>query len=415
MNKGTHFIGQPLFGQLINLLDKEKIAKISRKNGGERYIKKFDVWQHLAIMLYAVIKRYDSLREIAGCMLPEARKLAHLGISVMPKRSTLSDANARRPECVFEAIYRDLYERYRKELSSDSRQRSTAKWMKRLQILDSTTITLFSNLIFKGAGRHPKSGKKKGGIKVHAVIHANEGVPCDVKFTSAATNDSFMLAPSHYSRGDIVAMDRAYINYRKFEELTGLGVTYVTKMKKNLAYQTQGDVMYMNRDGLMEYRIQHVTFTKAVADGEDIVHHARIITYIDLSKARPKPVSLLTNDMEMDVEEIVEIYRQRWEIELLFKQIKQNFPLRYFYGESANAIKIQIWVTLIANLLLMVLQSRIKRPWSFSGLATMVRDMLMYYINARTFFELPEKDWLKMQEELAVEPREPTLFPGFFN
>ena len=98
MNKGTHFIGQPLYGQLINLLDKEKIAKISRKNGGERYIKKFDLWQHLSIMLYAVIKRYDSLREIAGRMLPEARKLAHLGISVMPKRSTLSDANARRPE-----------------------------------------------------------------------------------------------------------------------------------------------------------------------------------------------------------------------------------------------------------------------------------------------------------------------------
>ena len=142
-----------MFGQLINLLDKGKIAKISRENGGERYIKKFDVWQHLAIMLYAVIKRYDSLREIAGCMLPEARKLAHLGISVMPKRSTLSDANARRPECVFEAVYRDLYERYRKELSSDSRGRRTAKWMKRLQILDSTTITLFSNLIFKGARR----------------------------------------------------------------------------------------------------------------------------------------------------------------------------------------------------------------------------------------------------------------------
>ena len=161
MNKSTHFIGQPLFGQLINLLDKEKIAKISRKNGGERYIKKFDVWQHLAIMLYAVIKRYDSLREIAGCMLPEARKLAHLGISVMPKRSTLSDANARRPECVFEAIYRDLYERYRKELSSDSRGRRTAKWMKRLQILDSTTITLFSNLIFKGSRPPPQEREEE--------------------------------------------------------------------------------------------------------------------------------------------------------------------------------------------------------------------------------------------------------------
>ena len=415
MNKGTHFIGQPVYGQLINLLDREKIIKTSRENGGERYVKGFDIWQHLAIMLYAVIKRYDSLREITGGMLPEARKLAHLGISMMPRRSTLSDANARRPEYIFEAIYRDLYERYRKELSSDSRGRRVAKWMHRLQILDSTTITLFSNLIFKGAGRHPKRGKKKGGIKVHAVINANEGVPCDVRFTSAATNDSFMLAPSHYSRGSIVAMDRAYINYSKFEELTRLGVTYVTKMKKNLTYQTVSDVMRMDGDGLMEYHIQHVVFTKHVSDGDDIEHHARIITYVDLKGPKPKLVSLLTNDMEMQVEDIVEIYRQRWSIELLFKQLKQNFPLRYFYGESANAIKIQIWVTLIANLMLMVLQRRIKRPWSFSGLATMVKNMLMYYVNVYTFFEEPEKDWLKLQENLVFEPPELSLFPELFN
>ena len=104
-------------------------------------------------------------------------------------RSTLTDANKRRPEAVFEGIYRYLYGTYREVLSSDSRSGRTPKWMKRLQIIDSTTITLFSNLIFKGVGRHPKTGKKKGGIKVHAVIHANEGVPSDVRFTSAATND----------------------------------------------------------------------------------------------------------------------------------------------------------------------------------------------------------------------------------
>ena len=92
--------------------------------------------------------------------------------------------------------------------------------MKRLQIIDSTTITLFSNLLFKGAGRHPKTGGKKCGIKVHTVIHANEGVPSDIKFTSAATNDSFMLKPSALSEGDIMAMDRAYIDYEKFQQLS---------------------------------------------------------------------------------------------------------------------------------------------------------------------------------------------------
>ena len=129
MNKGTHFIGQPLYCQLINLLDKSKILVFSRNEGGERYVKHFNGWQHLVVMLYAVIKRFDSLREISFSMLPEARKLAHLGISMMPRRSTLSDANARRPECVFEKIYRDLYASYRDELSSDSRKHQTPQWL----------------------------------------------------------------------------------------------------------------------------------------------------------------------------------------------------------------------------------------------------------------------------------------------
>ena len=129
-------------------------------------------------------------------MTAEVRKLHHVGIGTVPKRSTLSDANARRSEKFFEEVYRDLYDSDKDILSSDSRRGGTEEWIKRLRIIDSTTVTLFSNTIFKGVGRHPKTGKKKGGIKVHAVIHANEGVPCDVQFTSAATNDSFMLAPS---------------------------------------------------------------------------------------------------------------------------------------------------------------------------------------------------------------------------
>ena len=410
MNKGTHFSGQPMYGQLINLLNKEEILKFSRERNGERYVKSFDACQHLVIMLYAVIKRFDSLREIADSMFPEARKLAHLGISTMPRRSTLSDANSRRPEEVFGDTYRSLYARYKDELSSDSRKRQTPLWLKRLQIIDSTTISLLSNLIFKGVGRHPKSGKKKGGIKVHTNIHANEGVPSDIKFTSAATNDSFMLMPTNYTTGNIIALDRAYIDYAKFQELTKRGVVYVTKMKKNLVYEELSDVMYMKPDGLMEYRVQIVEFKKRTKNGEDIRHKARIVTYVDLTKKKPKVISLLTNDMGMYVEDIIAIYRKRWEIELLFKQLKQNFPLRYFYGESANAIKIQIRVTLIANLLLMVIQKRIKRSWSFSGLAAMVRIMLMYYVNCYTFLEEPEKDWAKMVQEAKETPPEPSLF-----
>ena len=391
MGKSSHFIGQPMYSQVIKLLDKSRILQISREKGGERYTKRFNGWIHLVVMLYAIIMRFDSLREITASLLTEARKLSHIGITFKIGRSTLADANKRRSEAIFESIYRDTYATYRHVLSSDSRTGKTPQWMRRLQIIDSTTITLFSNLIFKGVGRHPKNGKKKGGIKVHTVIHANEGVPSDIRFTSAATNDSFMLKPSSLSKGDIIAMDRAYIDYEKFEQLTEKQVIYVTKMKKSLKYEILGDTIYQTPEGVMEVRVQEVRFTKKKQGGETIVHNARIITYVDVRKH--KLISLLTNDMEFDPSEIIEIYRRRWEIELLFKQIKQNFPLRYFYGESANAIKIQIWVTLIANLLLMVMQKQLQRPWSFSGLATMVRITLMDYVDFYSLFNFPEKDW----------------------
>ncbi len=411
MPKGSHFSGQPLYGQLTKLLDKSKILDFSRENGGERYIKRFNVWIHLTVMLYAVIMRFDSLREITASLLAETRKLSHLGITFKIGRSTLADANRRRSESIFEAIYRDLYATYRQVLCSDSRSSRTPKWMKQLQIIDSTTITLFSNLLFKGVGRHPKTGKKKGGIKVHTVIHANEGVPSDIKFTSAATNDSFMLKPSNLNKGDIVAMDRAYIDYEKFQQLTERGVIYVTKLKKNLKYSVLSDTMYQTSTGLMEVRIQQVEFTKHKKGGEIIRHKARIITYVDIKKGKnPKLISLLTNDMESDPSEIIEIYRKRWEIELLFKQMKQNFPLKYFYGESANAIKVQIWVTLIANLLLMVLQKGLTRKWSFSGLATMVRITLMYYVDFYSLFNNPEKDWETILAKASGAPPLPSLF-----
>ena len=179
-------------------------------------------------------------------------------------------------------------------------------------------------------------------------------------------------------------------------------------MKKNLKYNILSDMMYQTPDGLMEVRIQHVTFTKVLKEGGTVIHHARIITHADERKHRL--VQLLTNDMESAPTEIIAIYRKRWEIELLFKQIKQNFPLKYFYGESANAIKIQIWVTLIANLLLTIMKKGLTRSWSFSRLATMVRIMLMYYVNFYSLFNHPGKDW---EAILKAAPEGPTQLELF--
>lgn len=428
MTKSYHFTGQPVFAQVTKLIDKSTVLKLSHEQGGERYIKRFDAWAHLITMLYAVIMRFDSLREISVPLSAEGRKLAHLGLTTVPHRSTLSDANKRRSEIIFQEIYKYLYDNYHNTICPDSQTGKKQKKAGNVKIIDSTTIGLFSNLIFKGVGRNPKTGKKKGGVKVHTVINANEGVPSDIKFTSAATHDSFMLCPSNMQRGEIIAMDRAYIDYEKFEQLTQRGVTYVTKMKSNLKYDIESDTMYITPDGLMEVRIQQVCFTKRPRkkdDGQEpLTHHARIITYVDTKngknekngkakadpKPKPKPISLLTNDMESDPQEIIDIYRRRWDIEVLFKQLKQNFPLKYFYGQSANAIKIQIWVTLIANLLLTILKNRLTRRWSFSGFVTMVRIVAMYYVDFYSFFNHPEKDWETIVAGAAEAPRELSLF-----
>lgn len=145
-------------------------------------------------------------------------------------------------------------------------------------------------------------------MKVHTIIHANEGVPADIRITSAATHDSFMLIPSHLSKGDIIAMDRAYINYTKFEEMTQRGVIYVTKMKKNLVYKVEKDTVYQMEHEGMEVCVQQVTFKKELQKGEAIKHRARIITYADVQKRRL--ISLLTNDFMTDPNEIIKIYKE---------------------------------------------------------------------------------------------------------
>lgn len=161
MSKNTHFTGQPLYTQLLSLINKAQIKTLSKSGGYDRYVKKLDGYAHLVIMLYGVLMHYDFLRELVLGMLSEAHKLQHLGIDYMVKRSTLSEANLRRDSDFFARIYFKLYEQYENVLPDSRTGRS---WEHLLHIMDFTTISLFSNVL-KGAGRHPKQGKKKEVLK----------------------------------------------------------------------------------------------------------------------------------------------------------------------------------------------------------------------------------------------------------
>ena len=404
MGKSSHFTGQPVYSQVLNLLDKTKILQISSNTGtSERYVKRFDGYTHLVVMLFGVLKHFDSLRELEIGMKAETNKLRHLGIDYLVRRSTLAEANQRRSQEFFCKVYADLLGRYSRFLADSRRKGVEKEWEKALYMMDSTTITLFDNIL-KGVGRHPKSGKKKGGMKVHTVMKYHVGVPMVVDLTSAAKHDHYLLKEVHLPKDSTLAMDRAYIDYAQFQRLTEEGVCYVTKMKRNLKYEVLSSVAYVSPDGLVTHKDERILFSKG-----DLKHESRKIEL--WSNNSHKSVTLLTNNFELSVRDIEEIYRRRWAIETLYKQLKQNFPLHFFYGDSVNAIQIQTWVVLIANLLCTIIGRMIKRHVSFSQIVTMIRLTLMYYTDFISFMENPEKDeQIILAEKRFSPPDEPSLF-----
>lgn len=216
-----------MYSQVLKLLDKEKTLKISRKTkGSETYVKRFDGYQHLVVMLFGILKHFDSLRKLEIGMKAEAHKLRHLGLDYLVRHSTLAEANIRRPQEFFASVYAHLLEKYASFLA-DSRPPRSYKgqphepkdWEKVLYMMDSTTITLFDNIL-KGVGRHPKSGKKKGGMKVHTVMRYHVGVPMVVQLTSAAKHDHYLLKEVHLPKDSTLAMDRGYIVWKFVNQFT---------------------------------------------------------------------------------------------------------------------------------------------------------------------------------------------------
>ena len=365
MSKDKHFIGQPIFGQLLNFVDKGDIRRLAKSQQADRYIKKLDGLTHFITMLYAVIGGFDSLREVVISLLSNATKLSHLSINYSAKRSTLADANKRRASSFFGSIYKMLYTQYACVLSDSHLSKAD---MKRLYIMDSTTITLFKEIL-KGVGRNSKSGKKKGGIKAHTLIKASENTPCLIRYTGAATHDHILLKEINLAQGSIIVFDKGYVDYAAYEQFTDQGVWYVTKLKSNALYSSvqEIDIPDTADNGILIDEIIELRYGK----GKELVHTARRIAYWDEQKK--KVLVFLTNNTDFEAEMIIEIYRRRWQIELLFKQLKQNFPLKYFLGDNVNAIEIQIWTAMIANLLLMLVRSKVKRQWAFSNMTSILR------------------------------------------
>ena len=404
MNKNTNLTGQPIFAQILSMIRRGQIHTIARKQGTDRYYKKFTTYKHLVTMLYLSFEGCTSIREVTTGLLACSTKLFHIGMDYSPKRSTLSDANKNRDSSVFQAIYMKLYQNYSGFLS-DSRLSKID--LKRLFIVDSTTISLFK-AILKGAGRKPKDpSKQKGGIKAHTMINAYENVPCLIRYSAAAKHDHTFLKEINLPKGSFITFDKAYNDYLQYKRFTDNGVWFVTLQKENAIYQIgeEYDIPDNIDEGVIKDEAIYLSYQE---DGQEKKIKLRRIAY--WADDRQRLLIFISNNFELSADLIALIYKKRWQIETLFKQLKQNFPLKYFLGDNVNAIEIQIWVSLIANLLISVIKSRLKRNWSFSNMASIIRQHLMNYIDIYKFLNDPEKAWISIVEKKKAEYQN-SLFP----
>lgn len=386
MNKGNFFTGQPVFSQLLNLIPRSVVDRLSRTHGSNRYCKRFMSYDHLVCMLYAGFFQCTSLRELITGLQASSSRLSHLGLKNPPRRSTLSDANQRRSAAFFGDLFHELYIYY---FSPDSRGNNQAD---RLFIIDSTTISLFT-AIMQGAGDKKANGKNKGGAKAHMMVDAAHDIPAFITITESRENDLMFLKEVHVPDGATVVMDKAYINYKQFNEWGKRGVKWVTRPRNGALVEPQQELPVTESSRQMGVISDELVLLGRPGDQRTPTVNARLIQYLDEEKGRQ--FSFITNDLTSDPEVIAGIYKRRWQIELLFKRIKQRYPLKYFLGDSPNAIKIQIWAALLCDLLVRIIQKQInkvkKKPWAYTSISAMIKHHLMNYISLKEFLMNPEK------------------------
>lgn len=382
MSKSTYFTGQPILTQLLNLLDRSSITTLARSGGYDRYYKSFNTYTHLVTMLYCTFNKCTSSREVVSGMKACHNKLIHLGIRKAPGKSTLCDANMNRSFEAFREVYDRLHRQYR-HLLPDSQTRN-----RKLYIADSSTITLFQEIL-KAPSMGKLNGKRKGGIKVHTLINAAEDVAVQISFSAARANDMTFLKEIELEKGSFIVFDKGYVDYSQYQRLSNEEVFFVTRQRKLASYEEK-EVKMVSQESIDNGVLSDkVILLGTRTHAKKIRLLSRLIAFYDKEKRRK--FEFLTNNFTLGPEQIADLYKKRWQIETLFKRIKQNFPLKYFLGDNQNAIKIQIWCAFIADLLLKIIQAQLKRKWAFSNLSSIVRLHLMSYLNLFKFLNDPDR------------------------
>jgi len=371
-----NLVGQPIFKQIVKMLPREQFELLVNQLGSDRYYKTYFSWDQLITMLFGIFSRCDSMGEVCDGMRALGGKLNHLNMDCSPSKSTAGDALRERNNELFKQYYFALIN-YFKPLLSVSRKENVS--FENFYAFDSTTISLFSD-VMKGVGRNPKDdGKKKGGLKVHMLTDVHADTAVFAKISEAKMHDKKFLRHLNPTKGSMLVFDKAYNYYQQFAEWTEEGVFFVCRLKENAKAILQ-EVLFektLKKKEFGVYKVEHIHL-HYIKDKKEQTLCLRLVYYKDEKGRRYK---FITNNWNISSEEVALIYKYRWTIELTFKKLKQNFQLHFFYSDTENGIKTQVWCTLIAHLLLSVIQKINKSKKAFSTIAALIRIHLISHLD----------------------------------
>jgi len=365
-----------IFAQVLSLINRREFSRSVAELEAEKGAKGFRCWEQLACMLFCHLASADSLREICGGLASSMGKMVHLGIKRMPKRSTLSYANSHRPWQLFEKVFYQLLSEA--DLLA-AKQKRRFRFKNPMVSIDSTTIDLCLSMFDWARFR-----RSKGAIKLHLMLNHQGYLPGWALITDGKVHDVKVAQKLEFAPGTVVAMDRAYVDYEMFDRWTNKGVWFVTRAKDNMNYRVVKNRSLPSRGNVL--KDQEIVLTGYYAAQKCSSSLRRIVVW---DEENEREIVLLTNHMDFAASTISSIYKERWQIELFFKAIKQNLKIKTFVGTSENAVKIQIWTALISILLLKILQMRSKIGWSLSNLSAMLRFNLLSYRELWVWLDKP--------------------------
>lgn len=364
-----------IFSQLLQLFSRTDFQKAVTATQAERHARGFACWDQFVSMLFCQLGRAYSLREICGGLASCEGRLSHLGVGGAPSRSTLAYANQHRPWQLYEQVFYQMLAR----CQTLGAGRKKFRFKNPLLSLDATVIDLCVTL-FDWA----KFRRTKGAVKLHLLLDHDGYLPSFCVITEGREHEVKTAKGLRFAAGTIVVMDRGYTDYTLFATFTEQAAYFVTRMKSDAVYTVEEErEVPQNRHVLRDQVIR----LSGVRAAKKCPHPLRRIEVLDPTTG--EVLVFLTNHLHFGATTIAAVYKDRWQIELLFKALKQNLKIKTFLGTSANALHIQIWTALIAMLLLRYLQLQSKFAWSLSNLVALLRMNLFVYRDLWAWLECP--------------------------